>query len=91
MAAARHVYAGLVGRHGIASISLGVHFALHPGVLLPLAIGCLLAVLPRWLRAPTLPRFVAAPLDTAWVFGLLILAMVFVGAGTYSPFLYFRF
>jgi hypothetical protein len=27
----------------------------------------------------------------AWSFGLLLLAMLSVAAGTYSPFLYFRF
>ena len=53
--------------------------------------GAFWAVLPRWVRLPTLPPVVLASADAAWTFGLLILAMIFVAAGTYSPFLYFRF
>jgi hypothetical protein len=40
---------------------------------------------------PKLPPILMASADTVWTFGLLILAMIFVAAGTYSPFLYFRF
>jgi hypothetical protein len=42
-------------------------------------------------RLPVLPPRLVASADTLWTFGLLIVAMIFVAAGTYSPFLYFRF
>jgi hypothetical protein len=34
---------------------------------------------------------VTAVADGVWTFGLLLLAMISVVAGVYSPFLYFRF
>jgi D-alanyl-lipoteichoic acid acyltransferase DltB (MBOAT superfamily) len=84
-------YAGLVGAYGLDAMSIDLHAVLNASVLLPLLAGCALTVLPRWVRMPALaPRLIALT-DTAWTFGLLILAMIFVAAGTYSPFLYFRF
>jgi D-alanyl-lipoteichoic acid acyltransferase DltB (MBOAT superfamily) len=91
LADAEAFYAGLAGRNGLRSISFDLHAAFNAGVLVSLLAGCLLAVLPRWVRLPTLPPVVLASADAAWTFGLLILAMIFVAAGTYSPFLYFRF
>jgi alginate O-acetyltransferase complex protein AlgI len=88
---AQSFYASLTGRNGIASMGLDVHAALNPSVVIPLLIGCTLATVPRWIRPPSLPPILIASADTVWTFGLLILAMIFVAAGTYSPFLYFRF
>jgi hypothetical protein len=63
---------------------------LNPGVLLALFTGCIFAVSPR------LPRLARTwdPFDVArhaWSFGLLVLAMIYIAAGVYSPFLYFKF
>jgi alginate O-acetyltransferase complex protein AlgI len=84
-------YSGLFGLHGLGSMSLDMHATLDAAVLAPLLVGSALAVLPRWVGPPPLPPILLAPADAIWTFGLLILAMIFVAAGTYSPFLYFRF
>ena len=91
LSAARHVYAGLAGRHGVNGISFDLHMELQPGNIAALVAGCVLAVLPRWTRPPALPRPVVAVSDAAWTFGVLALTMLYVAAGVYSPFLYFRF
>jgi len=88
---ARVIYAGLIGRHGLGSMSLDMHATLSAGLSVLLLAGSALAVLPRWVRLPVLPPGLVASADTLWTFGLLIIAMIFVAAGTYSPFLYFRF
>ena len=88
---ARLFYAGLIGRHGTGFVSLDVHAALTPSVVLSLVAGCGLASLPRWVRPTSLPPQLVASVDAAWTFGLIALAMIYVAAGTYSPFLYFRF
>jgi D-alanyl-lipoteichoic acid acyltransferase DltB (MBOAT superfamily) len=91
LSAARRMYAGLIGRHGIAHMSFEVHAALQPDVVLPLLAGFALAVLPRWTKLPTTRGPILALADGVWTYGMLILAIVSVAAGTYSPFLYFRF
>ncbi len=83
LAAAGGYFAALAGRHG-GSLSFAMHMALTPLATLALAVGGVLAVVPRWPAAP-------AVLDTAWTVALLALTALFVAAGTYSPFLYFRF
>ena len=88
---AQQIYAGLIGCHGITAISFDMHIALKPSVVIPLLAGCALAVLPRWLRLPSPANSVRAMADAVWTFGLLILAMISVAVGAYSPFLYFRF
>jgi hypothetical protein len=68
-----------------------MHNALSERAILTLAIGCVLAVAPRWrlpLRSPLALRAVG---DFAWTFALLVFSMVTVAAGAYSPFLYFKF
>ncbi|HEX3574034.1 MAG TPA: MBOAT family O-acyltransferase [Rhodopila sp.] len=91
------VYAGLAGRHGVGAMSLDMHAALNTNAIVSLLAGCGLAVLPRWVRGDALasrvrlPAGLFASADAVWTFGLLVLAMIFVAAGTYSPFLYFRF
>lgn len=88
--AAGKMYRGLVGAHDIGSIGFELHSALNPGVLLALFAGCIFAVSPR------LPRLAITwdPYDVArhaWSFGLLVLAMIYIASGVYSPFLYFKF
>jgi alginate O-acetyltransferase complex protein AlgI len=101
--AARTIYQSLIGLHGLSGIDFDMHLALDPLAVTALAAGCALALLrprPRLgrLLAPRGGGFVlqgraiaVAAADTGFVFALLLLAMVSVAAGTYSPFLYFRF
>ena len=88
---AKVIFASLVGWHGVRGISFDLHAALQPDVVLPLLAGCALAVLPRWIGRPALWLPGMAVADGVWTFGLLVLAMLSVPAGVYSPFLYFRF
>jgi alginate O-acetyltransferase complex protein AlgI len=88
---ARLMFAGLVGRHGVGGLSFDVHTALQPIVFLSLLAGSVLAIVPRIVRLPQMPRPAIAVVDSVWTFGLLLLAALQVAAGAYSPFLYFRF
>ena len=78
---------GLGDRHGL---SFGTHLVLRPTTLIALVVGCLIATLPRWIRLPATGSLAAAA-DTGLIFGLFALSLLMVAAGTYSPFLYFRF
>ncbi len=89
--AAKMMVEGLMGMNGPVTMSVDVHEILKPSVEMALVIGCALATLPRWARVPKLGRLVTATADHAFVLGLLALAMTYVAAGTYSPFIYFRF
>jgi D-alanyl-lipoteichoic acid acyltransferase DltB (MBOAT superfamily) len=88
---AKMIFASLIGWHGLRGASFDLHAALQPAMVVPLLAGCALAVLPRWIGRPTVWLPVAAVADGVWTFGLLLLAMISVAAGVYSPFLYFRF
>lgn len=80
----------LAGMRELWSMRFDVRLPLDNAAV-PLAIGAILAVLPRWVRLPRLPGPVAAVADAVYVLGLLSLAMLSIAGGTYSPFLYFRF
>jgi alginate O-acetyltransferase complex protein AlgI len=83
--------ASLVGLNGVGDISFDMHDALNERALVTLVIGCLLAVLPRWLPSLSAPMILRAVADTGWTFALLIFSMITVASGAYSPFLYFKF
>ena len=90
-------FAGLVGIHGWTDMSLSTHAVLHPATLAAAAVGVVLATsqidiarLFRQFAAPIArPAFAIA--DTLVVGLFLCLAVLSVAAGSYSPFLYFRF
>jgi len=84
-------FAGLAGRHGLAELSFDMHDALSERAIATLAIGCVLAIVPRWLPNCPAPLFLRASADVTVTFALLIFSMITVAAGAYSPFLYFRF
>jgi alginate O-acetyltransferase complex protein AlgI len=84
-------YASLIGRNGVSDISFDMHDALSERAVATLAIGCVLAVVPRWLPRWSPPFVLRAAADTGATFGFLIFSMITVAAGAYSPFLYFRF
>jgi D-alanyl-lipoteichoic acid acyltransferase DltB (MBOAT superfamily) len=84
-------YASLMGRNGVSEIGFDMHDALSERALATLLVGCVLAVLPRWLRRWPAPLTLRAAADTTVTFAMLVLSMITVAAGAYSPFLYFRF
>ena len=93
--AAVQVWRGLIGLNGGAG-ALGPDLARiwTPGLAALMAVGFLLSVfglepLRRWTR-PGAPR-IGGLLDGAAVCGLLVLCILAVAAGGYSPFLYYRF
>ncbi len=83
--------ASLVGFNGVGEVSFDMHDALNDRAITTLAIGCALAVLPRWLPRLSAPLALRAAADAGWTFALLIFSMVTVASGAYSPFLYFKF
>jgi len=84
-------YASLFGGHGAAELSFDMHDALSERAIATLVIGCVLAVVPRWLPRWPAPLILRASADVTVTFALLIFSMITVAAGAYSPFLYFRF
>ena len=83
--------ASLVGFNGVGEVSFDMHDALNDRAITTLAIGCALAVLPRWLPRLSAPLALRAAADAGWTFALLMFSMVTVASGAYSPFLYFKF
>lgn len=84
------VWAGMVGLNGIGALSPATAIAFQPihYWLLPAA-GALAVFGLRWQVRPG--QTARAWFDTAAIALLLILALLRVAQGTYSPFLYFRF
>ena len=90
-------FGSLVGRHGWNGLDLLTHIALNPSTLATLAIGGILALgrldLKRVLNV--LPRPMVVPVyattDTLVIFLFFGFSVLTMAAGSYSPFLYFRF
>jgi alginate O-acetyltransferase complex protein AlgI len=84
-------FGGLIGRNGVSEISLPAHLAIYPTTMAALAIGTVLALV----RLRGLPRIAWRSLwplaDTVATTLMLALTLLSVAAGSYSPFLYFRF
>ncbi len=91
LADAASYYASLFGRGGVTELSFDMHDALSERAIATLIIGCVLAVVPRWLPSWPAPLILRASADVTMTFALLIFSMITVAAGAYSPFLYFRF
>ena len=85
------MYRGMLGFNGASEPGFEVEAAWQPLILSSLLFGVLFAILPRFvfLRGGSRPKLALA--EASWTFGLFVLAIVWVGAGSYSPFLYFRF
>ena len=97
LAAAGRMFAGLLGQHSLLEMGFSVRSALEPAVIALIA-GCAMALLPamavapqRFVKLVPAGRAVTAAADGVWMLGLFVLAALWVGAGSYSPFLYFRF
>ena len=91
LGAAKRYFAGLVGANGFDTVAFAIHPLLSAGVLGPLCIGIVLAVVPRPVPFTALRLALPPGVSTAYTFCLFGLVMVTIAAGTFSPFLYFRF
>jgi alginate O-acetyltransferase complex protein AlgI len=90
-------FASLAGLHGASGLSISTHVVLHPATIAALVIGAVLAAIEFNTR-PALRRItvrLAQPVyalgDTVAVTAIFALSILSVAAGSYSPFLYFRF
>ena len=84
-------YAGLFGWHGSQGLGFELRSKLDLAMTAALIAGSALSVLPWWKNALKLLGAQRAPTDLLWKLNLLAVSMLSVAAGTYSPFLYFRF
>ncbi len=91
LATAGDYFASLVGFNGLGDVSFDMHDALNDRAISTLVIGCLIATLPRFRLRLAAPALIRAAADAGWTFALLIVSMITVAAGAYSPFLYFKF
>ena len=89
--------AGLLGLHGVWEMSIAMHIALQPISQTLLFVGAILAVFPGRIAQSLRPRRSdigyarGVALRHGVLFGMFLLSLLQVAAGTYSPFLYFRF
>jgi alginate O-acetyltransferase complex protein AlgI len=83
-------FAALTGRNGLSTLSLPAHLSLYPTTIAALAVGAVLALVSMPKPARFSPRWIA-PIDSAAIAAFLVLALLAVASGAYSPFLYFRF
>jgi len=94
---ALNMFAGLFGLHGLGPMDVRVHLALYPTTVAAMVAGAALALLLRsngtpprqnafalWWRSRSVPDF-------AFMSAMIVLSVLSVTSGTYSPFLYFRF
>ncbi|MEA2976974.1 MAG: alginate O-acetyltransferase complex protein AlgI [Alphaproteobacteria bacterium] len=89
------LFGSLIGRHGWGEISFETHLVLYPAALAALVAGAALSLFRiDWMRSLQLFRFSRAAypaMDTLAVALFFSLSVLSVAAGSYSPFLYFRF
>jgi alginate O-acetyltransferase complex protein AlgI len=85
---ALHIWSAMSGIHGPGQIEAATALAFQKQYLWLIPLAGLLAIAP-WPKAMRRPGF--ALVDTLGVLILLGLCLLKVAAGTYSPFLYFRF
>jgi hypothetical protein len=98
-AAAIDMFASIVGLNGSGPISFSTHLVLYPITLGAMAVGAALAVVPRRSATTLLQRILpndrrmvpAWMIDTPVIAVFFALSVVTIAAGSYSPFLYFRF
>jgi len=84
------LFAGMAGLNGFSPVSVSTHLQLYPTTMGAMLIGATLSVaaeLPRPV-ARLVPRWIT---DTVFVWLVFALSGLSVAAGSYSPFLYFRF
>ncbi|MEA2870283.1 MAG: alginate O-acetyltransferase complex protein AlgI [Hyphomicrobiales bacterium] len=90
-------FGSLVGLHGVSGLSVATHLVLHPATIAALLTGAALAAIQfdLWRALRRLFTRMAQPVyaigDTAAITVIFALSILSVAAGSYSPFLYFRF
>ena len=90
-------FASLAGFHGVSTVSMATHLVLHPATVAAMLLGAVLATVEidiwratrRALGRVALPAYALG--DTAAIALFFALSVLSVAAGSYSPFLYFRF
>jgi alginate O-acetyltransferase complex protein AlgI len=91
LSTAAAMYSGMLGLNETSGASFEFLAAWRPLAIATLVIGAALATLPR-LQPPAFRTQLRWSLaNTAWTVGIFVLSAVWIGAGSYSPFLYFRF
>jgi alginate O-acetyltransferase complex protein AlgI len=94
IAHAMTLFRSLIGLNGWAELTFEAHIVLFPTTLLALLIGIALAIVDwraLWSRAWRVYLVTGPLVDTVRTGLLLALSILSVAAGSYSPFLYFRF
>jgi alginate O-acetyltransferase complex protein AlgI len=91
LSSAAAIYRGMLGINEHTKAGFEVLAAWQPIVILSLLTGGVFATVPRWLVVPQRLQMTWAMANAVWTFGVFLLAIIWVGAGSYSPFLYFRF
>jgi D-alanyl-lipoteichoic acid acyltransferase DltB (MBOAT superfamily) len=90
-------FGSLAGLHGVSGLSVATHLVLHPATIAAMLVGAALATIEFdiWRTLRRLFARMAQPMyalgDTAAITVLFALSILSVAAGSYSPFLYFRF
>jgi hypothetical protein len=84
-------FAGLAGLNGRAEMSMSTDAVMHPATVAALAIGAVLATVRVRLSDARIARPAVAAGDTVAIAVIFGLSLLGVAAGSYSPFLYFRF
>ena len=89
-------FGSLAGFHGVSALSFAMHLVLHRATILAMVIGAILATIEFDIgRALRLLARLAQPVyaigDAAAITVLFALSILSIAAGSYSPFLYFRF
>jgi len=90
-------FGSLAGVHGFSGLSVTTHIVLHPATIAALGVGAVLATVEfnLWRAMRRIAARVAQPVyalgDTIAVTAMLAFSVLNVAAGSYSPFLYFRF
>jgi alginate O-acetyltransferase complex protein AlgI len=84
------MFEGLIGLNGFSSMNFSTHIVLYPTTVGAMLIGTVLSIV-SWIPRPKLPPLPYYATDTVTIAVLFALSGMTIAAGSYSPFLYFRF
>ncbi len=87
---AAEMFYAMIGGNDFSSLSYPTHFALYPTTIAAMMAGALLSV-ASWFPRAKLALPIRDTLETATTYAMLGASVITVAAGSYSPFLYFRF
>jgi len=89
-ARAIEIFEGLAGLNGFSGLNFATHVVLYPTTVTAMLIGAVLSVV-SWIPRPQLAPVADQAADSIKIAVLFALCIVTIAAGSYSPFLYFRF